>query len=393
MKNTNTSSEFYTFIRDESRNRLPENLISTPELLAEFNYPEEIKMKNEALKKYFSYMKFHGNLENIVESPLPRKYRTTTKKRLFYNEKKYFLSTGYNQPEKSMLDPEYHSIIYKTITQFMNRERSKSYLKHINFVIIRGSYQKFTLIFNIDVFNAELINKFKHLSDQVLAACKEISSIYLFLGEKDSKYYNEFADENFLKLKKLYGSKKITIPLNSRFFSFYPDSFSQINLSIVPAMIQKIGDNLVIGKDCSLIDLYCGYGLFSLSFIDKYKSVIGIEVNRSSIKSAVENITGNTNVRFLCDSITVKSIANLPDTRSKEIFIIDPPRNGTLPGVIENITERRPEQIVHIFCNIDNIPSELARWQHNGYVPRRIIPLDMFPGTPEIETMIFFGRK
>ena len=160
MKNTNTSSEFYTFIRDESRNRLPENLISTPELLAEFNYPEEIKMKNEALKKYFSYMKFHGNLENIVESPLPRKYRTTTKKRLFYNEKKYFLSTGYNQPEKSMLDPEYHSIIYKTITQFMNRERSKSYLKHINFVIIRGSYQKFTLIFNIDVFNAESIRCF-----------------------------------------------------------------------------------------------------------------------------------------------------------------------------------------------------------------------------------------
>jgi tRNA/tmRNA/rRNA uracil-C5-methylase (TrmA/RlmC/RlmD family) len=56
--------------------------------------------------------------------------------------------------------------------------------------------------------------------------------------------------------------------------------------------------------------------------------------------------------------------------------------------VIEAIGARRPEGAVHIFCDIDLIPRELARWQKAGYHPGQAIALDMFPGTDEVEMVV-----
>jgi tRNA/tmRNA/rRNA uracil-C5-methylase (TrmA/RlmC/RlmD family) len=68
--------------------------------------------------------------------------------------------------------------------------------------------------------------------------------------------------------------------------------------------------------------------------------------------------------------------------------ILDPPRGGTGPGVVERIALRRPGAVLHIFCNADIIGEELSRWTSNGYDVCRATPIDMFPGTSDIETMV-----
>jgi tRNA/tmRNA/rRNA uracil-C5-methylase (TrmA/RlmC/RlmD family) len=65
---------------------------------------------------------------------------------------------------------------------------------------------------------------------------------------------------------------------------------------------------------------------------------------------------------------------------------LDPPRKGTAPGVIRELASRRPERVLHVFCGTDEIPRELYQWKSAGYVLRTLQPLDMFPGTPHLET-------
>jgi tRNA/tmRNA/rRNA uracil-C5-methylase (TrmA/RlmC/RlmD family) len=69
-------------------------------------------------------------------------------------------------------------------------------------------------------------------------------------------------------------------------------------------------------------------------------------------------------------------------------MLLDPPRSGTAPGVLEVLAGRLPRRVVHVFCNMEILPEELQRWKKAGYRPERAIPLDMFPGTPELEMMV-----
>jgi tRNA/tmRNA/rRNA uracil-C5-methylase (TrmA/RlmC/RlmD family) len=68
--------------------------------------------------------------------------------------------------------------------------------------------------------------------------------------------------------------------------------------------------------------------------------------------------------------------------------LLDPPRQGADVGVLETIAARRAQRIVHVVCNIDLLPTELRRWTASGYRVARAVPLDMFPGTSTIETVL-----
>jgi tRNA/tmRNA/rRNA uracil-C5-methylase (TrmA/RlmC/RlmD family) len=96
-----------------------------------------------------------------------------------------------------------------------------------------------------------------------------------------------------------------------------------------------------------------------------------------------------TNVRFVRSAIDGGTTGALVDRLLPGSHVIlDPPRGGTAAGVLEQIAARRPEAVLHIFCQADIIAGELARWNAAGYRVHRCAPFDMFPGTPGIETMI-----
>ncbi|HHX15518.1 MAG TPA: class I SAM-dependent RNA methyltransferase, partial [Fibrobacter sp.] len=65
---------------------------------------------------------------------------------------------------------------------------------------------------------------------------------------------------------------------------------------------------------------------------------------------------------------------------------------GTDPGVIATLAQRRPKRILHVFCGTDIIPKELGFWAKWGYKVKKIQPLDLFPGTVHIETMILLEK-
>ena len=87
-------------------------------------------------------------------------------------------------------------------------------------------------------------------------------------------------------------------------------------------------------------------------------------------------------------SILERSLPRSAPEAGRELVILDPPRQGTAPGVVSHVAARRPHAVLHIFCGIESIPGALTDWQNGGYVVAGCTPLDMFPGTPNLETLV-----
>ena len=148
------------------------------------------------------------------------------------------------------------------------------------------------------------------------------------------------------------------------------------------------------------MDLYCGYGLFTLFLAPFYAHTSGIEASRESIAAAKLNArffpAGNRSA-FHAARIERPSFAqHLPRPGCHpEVILSDPPRQGMPGKAIAALCRRAPVKILEACCGIDELPGQIAAWQSCGYRMKSAAPLDMFAGTPHLETLVLFepGRR
>ena len=268
----------------------------------------------------------------------------------------------------------------------------------MNYIIIRGSYTEFSVIFNISKIDAKIVNKLKTVSEKLRQTGINIVSAFTYYDPTRSEYY--FESERPAKevtFKKFFGPEYLFFKSGTKKFSYHPTSFSQINESIISLLIDNVEKILSPDKSQFFYDLYCGYGLFACTFADRYNETIGIESIGESVRSASVNakfLVKDSKIRFIAKRITEESLEQcLPGKiRENEVFLLDPPRNGTEKGVIDVIAGRNPLKIVHIFCSVDEIPRGIDEWKKNGYNLKAIIPLDLFPGSPNLEVITLFAK-
>ena len=97
--------------------------------------------------------------------------------------------------------------------------------------------------------------------------------------------------------------------------------------------------------------------------------------------------------KFYARAITADTIENLlPRNIGREFVVLDPPRSGVSDDIIAAIAERNPEKVVHLFCNIEEMPHSLKAWKDYGYGAEYAIPFDMFSGTPSCEIMVILQK-
>jgi len=371
------------------------------EPLAYMDYQNELKIKNEALRKFWKLNELPLNPLEIIPSPKERHYRTTSKRKavrhtghislLFADED---IHHEKNQFSHSELEPKQHNIIYRFLLDKINEPAFKTIGLNLNYIIIRGSYTEFAVIFNVHTLTGAIVNKIKTLGEYLKRLNINVISAFIYLDPTESEYYLEAnrPDEQ-VSYKKVYGPDKLFVKTPGKKYSFSPTAFSQVNESMIPVMLKLISNMALPAKAERFIDLYCGYGLFSHYFADNFKETIGIDAEGASIKSAIDNsvyMSHKYRVRFFPKRITDETLEELlPDNPlMEEFYLLDPPRHGTAEGVIGVIAERKPLKIVHIFCGIERIPAELKEWKKNGYEVKSIQPIDMFPGTPNLEVLI-----
>ena len=363
------------------------------ESLAMLDYKNELKVKNDAIQEFWDVNRLAGNPQKVIASPMPRNYRTTSKRRVE-------MRPGNLQFDRqdSMLEPEEHNKIYDFLFEKLITPAYKPLAYALNWIIIRGTYKYRVVIFNIKKIDASIVRKLKLISDALKESPLHVTAAHAYVDTTESDYYLESKrPTDGLDFKQLYGPRDLTLDLGHFRLKYPVTGFSQINESQIHNLIKAASRMLSLGKEDHFLDLYCGYGLFSFALGEAAKSVLGVEWEGLSIESAKASAKFlKKNYRFVAgkiDEMFVQARLPRPIPGEPEKILLDPPRKGCEPGVIHALAMRKPVRVCHIFCGTDEIPASLKEWERYGYRVKEVQPLDLFPGTPHLETIVMLERK
>ena len=239
--------------------------------------------------------------------------------------------------------------------------------------------------------------EFKKIIDE----CKSenISHLFIRKGFKTNEimaYSVENFDNNSVmsgKLNHVYGSATISDYISDLKFKISPQSFYQVNPIQVEKLYSKVKEFCDLSGNEVVWDLYCGIGTISLYLARYAKFVCGIEIVEEAIRDAKENalINNINNVEFIAgkseDIIRNNSLVK-PD-----IVVVDPPRKGCDPDCITSLINFNPFKIVYVSCDSATLARDLKNLCANGYTIQNICPVDMFPQTIHVETVVLMSRK
>ena len=195
--------------------------------------------------------------------------------------------------------------------------------------------------------------------------------------------------------KVLYGKGYILDTLCGKTYALSPRSFYQINHSQTEVLYGLAVEAAhLTGKEV-VLDAYCGIGTIGLTAADHAKQVVGVELNRDAVQDAIGNAKHNgvKNARFFAaDATRWISEAAAAGERADVIFM-DPPREGSTPQFIESVARMAPKRVVYVSCNPETLARDLALLTKKGYRVESSTPVDMFPHSEHIETVVLLSHK
>lgn len=192
----------------------------------------------------------------------------------------------------------------------------------------------------------------------------------------------------------LYGKGYIEDILCEKRFAISPRSFYQVNPQQTEVLYQRAIGMAQLKKGQRVLDAYCGIGTIGLIAADKVDEVIGVEVNAQAVKDANANAKRNgvENIRFVCADAGA-FMTNLADAGEKiDVVFMDPPRSGSDEAFLQSVCRLSPDQVVYISCDPQTQKRDLAVLRAGGYHVREIQPVDMFPQTAHVETVVLLSK-
>jgi len=185
------------------------------------------------------------------------------------------------------------------------------------------------------------------------------------------------------------GSDHILMRVLERDFKVSAASFFQVNTVMAGKMVEHLLANLPISPTTTLLDVYCGVGLFSAFLAPKCGRVIGIESSESSCEDFAVNLDEFDNVELYEDEAedVIPHLEAQPD-----IVLVDPPRAGLDKAVVDGILKLSPSLIAYVSCDPSTLARDAARLINGGYKLKEVTPFDLFPQTYHIESISLFER-
>jgi len=185
------------------------------------------------------------------------------------------------------------------------------------------------------------------------------------------------------------GGLKVNLRIQPEGWRVPPDSFFQNNFFLLPKLVQVARDNLLRSANRHLVDLYCGVGFFAIELSDLVDTFIGVEYDQQAIKAARDNAAGRAraNGEFLAgtaEELLPGLMERFPQRTTT--VLVDPPRKGCHPGMLQLLRQSRPSQLIYVSCH----PATMARdlnvlCSDNVFRVAEMVPLDMFPQTAHVE--------
>ena len=194
------------------------------------------------------------------------------------------------------------------------------------------------------------------------------------------------------KMMHLAGETSLAMELDGLKLRISPRSFFQLNSKQAVQLYRTIAS--MVKEDNELIvEAYSGIGAISLYLKDKAKEIIGIESIKDAVVNANQNaaLNGCEHVSFLCDDAANK-LTYLSKKRSIDVLVVDPPRSGLDDAMLECILRSKIKNIIYVSCNPATLGKNLAVLC-SRYNVDRIQPIDIFPHTPHVETVVLLSQQ
>lgn len=334
------------------------------------NYPRELELKRQIVE---DNLKRIGNIDfpvcPVIGMEKPWRYRN---KAIFHVARH---KLGYYQPSS-------HSLVPLDSCLLISEEMEKA-VKALKRVLPSLAFiEPGEITLRQSTLNHEIMLIIKNLrsypSSKLLGPLTEIcSSVYA-------------SAKGGLKL--IFGCEYLTEDLNGICFKVSPESFFQINHQQNQKIIELVISCLGSTGNEDILDAYCGVGSITLNLAKQARSVLGMENNKQAVQDALQNCVTNgiTNCDFLfgsCEKI-------LPELqRTFHAAVVDPPRVGCHFEVITALAACGANRIIYVSCNPSTLARDLALFAIKGYQVTYVQPVDMFPRTMHVETVVLIERK
>ena len=192
----------------------------------------------------------------------------------------------------------------------------------------------------------------------------------------------------------IYGTDFIVDTIGELQFKISPLSFFQVNPLQTKILYDKVLEFADLKGTETVWDAYCGTGTIALFLAQKAKKVYGVEIIQEAIENAKENAALNhiTNAEFF----TGKAELIIPQLYQQgleaDCITLDPPRKGCDPKLLESLVTMSPKKIIYVSCDPATLARDVAYLSQKGYKVEQIQPVDMFPQTVHVETVVKLSR-
>lgn len=238
------------------------------------------------------------------------------------------------------------------------------------------------------VVNSERLPHAAEYVEGLLKVCPQVVSVVLNINREQN---NVILGQKCITL---YGKDTIEDTLCDVRFELSPLSFYQVNRQAAEKLYRLAAEMAQFEGNELLIDLYCGAGTIGLSMTSKVRELIGVEIVPDAVENAKENAKrcGVENARFICADAKEAAAQLAAENLHPDVIVVDPPRKGCDLEVLQAIAAMAPKRLVMISCNSASLARDCKELEALGYHLEKAAPVDLFPRTTHVETVVLLSK-
>ena len=267
-------------------------------------------------------------------------------------------------------------------------DRNSGFLR---FLVIRESKKTKETMANLVTFENRP-DIMKHYAAELKTSVEQVTTVVNTINSKKAQIAFGETENVYL------GNGWIHERLGSHNFSISASSFFQTNVAQAEKLYGVVKEFGEFKSTDTVFDLYSGTGSIAIFISDLVKEVVGIESVESALRDAEKNALANsiTNCHFLLGDLKdrlTKDTSWMSSHPKSDVLVIDPPRNGMHPKVVEEILGLATERIVYVSCNPATQARDIELLCAEKYQLIKLQPVDMFPHTFHIENVALLRRQ
>ncbi len=265
-----------------------------------------------------------------------------------------------------------------------NEKILKGFLRH---VLVRVGY-KTDEVMVVMVTGTKDFPKKRDFIKKLLEIHPEITTV---VQSVNNKFTTLVLGKEFITL---YGKGFIEDELCGCRFKISPASFYQINPEQTEILYNTAVKFMELTGNETVVDAYCGTGTIGIIAAKSAKSVIGVELNSNAVADAKINakLNNTENIKFYNADAGKFMVEMAENKMTADVVIMDPPRAGSDKNFMRSVVTLAPKKVVYVSCNPETLSRDLKFFVTNGYRAKKAVPVDMFPHTKHVETVVMLTK-